>query len=302
MKMKKTMSLILAAVTIVMAPVSVFADREDAVLDKPYISLGADLNSSERATVLQLLGVTEEQLKDYTVVETTNKEEHKYLDSYLDSSVIGSRALSSVLVEGKEDGNGIKVTTQNISYCTVGMYQNALVTAGLKNADIKVVGPFKISGTAGLVGAIKAYEEMTGMEVKDSNVETATNELVVTSQLADKIKDPEKAEELVGIVKNQVAAKDMSEEELGTLIDETAQELEVNLSQEDRQRIMDLMDRINDLDLNVDDLQQQIKGFYDKVKDMDLNIHLDDEQIAQAEGFLTNLWNKIVNFFSDLFN
>ena len=93
---------------------------------RPYVSLGADLNASERATVLSLLGVTEEQLQNYTVVTVTNAEEHEYLDSYMDSSVIGTRALSSALVTGREAGNGIQVTTKNISYCTVGMYQNAL--------------------------------------------------------------------------------------------------------------------------------------------------------------------------------
>ena len=75
--------------------------------------------------------------------------------------MIGTRALSSVTVEQKDDGNGVNVTTQNISYCTSGMYRNALITAGIKNADVKVAGPFKISGTAALVGVMKAYEEVT---------------------------------------------------------------------------------------------------------------------------------------------
>ena len=47
------------------------------------------------------------------------------------------------------------------------MYENALATAGIENADIKVAGPFNISGTAALVGAIKAYENMTGEEVNE---------------------------------------------------------------------------------------------------------------------------------------
>ena len=70
-------------------------------------------------------------------------------------------------VEQKDDGNGVNVTTQNISYCTSGMYRNALITAGIKNADVKVAGPFKISGTAALVGVMKAYEEMTGKKIPE---------------------------------------------------------------------------------------------------------------------------------------
>ena len=128
----------------------------------------------------------------------TNAEEHEYLDSYLSNSIIGSRALSSVLVEGKKDGSGINVTTSNITYCTPGMYENALATAGIENADIKVAGPFNISGTAALVGAIKAYENMTGEQVSEENADTATNELVVTGQVAENVGDQERPKSLSG--------------------------------------------------------------------------------------------------------
>ncbi len=297
MKSKRKIAILLAAIMTVMAPVTVMADREDAILDKPYLSLGADLTDVEKSTVLQLLGVKESNLENYTVVEITNSMEHEYLDSYLDSSLIGSRALSSVLVEGKEEGNGIKVTTNNISYCTVGMYQNALATAGIKNADIKVAGPFKISGTAGLVGAIKSYENMTGQKIDAQNVETATNELVVTSDLAGSIGDSEKAEELVGFIKNEVASNDYSEEEIAGLIDEAASEMDISLSEDDKQKIMKLMDKIDGLDLDVNQLKEQVEGLYNKLQDMDLNINLDSEE---TQSFLSNLLQKIVDFFNDL--
>lgn len=294
MKWKRGLSLLLACMMILMLPVTVMADREDAILDKPYISLGADLNSTEKATVLQLLGVKESDLTNYTVVEITNSMEHEYLDAYLDSSLIGSRALSSVLVTGKEDGYGIKVTTENISYCTVGMYQNALATAGIKNADIKVAGPFKISGTAGLVGAIKSYENMTGQSVSKENVETATNELVVTSELAEVIDDPEKAEELVGFIKNEVASNNYSDEEVSVLIDQAADEMQISLTEEDKQKIMSLMDKIEGLDLDVSQLQEQVKGLYNKLQGLDLNLNLNSEE---TKSFLSSLWDKIVGFF-----
>ena len=103
---KRGLAFLLACIMTLATPMAVMADREDAKLETPYISLGADLKAEERAKVLELLGVTEEELKNYTVAEVTNKDEHKYLDGYLDKSVIGSRALSSVLVVGKESGYG----------------------------------------------------------------------------------------------------------------------------------------------------------------------------------------------------
>ena len=297
MKWRKKAAVLLAAIMMLMAPVTVMADSVDVVSDKPYISLGADLNSTEKETVLQLLGVSERELSNYTVVTITNSMEHEYLDSYLDSSLIGSRALSSVLVKGQKDGYGIKVTTKNISYCTVGMYQNALATAGIQNADIVVAGPFKISGTAGLVGAIKAYENMTGKQVDEEKVEAATNELVVTSDLAENIGNTEKAEELVGFIKNEVASNDYTEEEMSALVDEAASEMQVSLSDDDKARILELMDKVKGLDIDVDQLQEQVKGLYSKLQGMDLHINLDSEE---TQSFLSNLWNKIVEFFNNL--
>lgn len=296
MKWRKKAAVLLAAILMLMAPVTVMADRVDIVSDKPYISLGADLNSTEKQTVLQLLGVSEKELSNYTVVSITNSMEHEYLDSYMSSSLIGSRALSSVLVRGKEDGYGIKVTTKNISYCTVGMYQNALATAGIQNADIIVAGPFKISGTAGLVGAIKAYENMTGKQVDDEKVEAATNELVVTSDIAENIGDAEKAEEFVGFIKNEVASNDYTEEEVETLVEEAASEMQVSLSDEDKQKILELMERVKGLDIDVNQLQEQVKGLYSKLQEMDLHIDLTPE----TQSFLSGLWDKIVEFFNSL--
>ena len=241
---KRWMAILLTCIMAVALPVTAYGASDNKNTDTPYVALGADLNQEERATVLRLLGISEEDLNNYTVTTVTNADEHEYLDSYLSSSIIGSRALSSVMVEGTAEGSGINVTTSNITYCTPGMYENALATAGIENADIKVAGPFNISGTAALVGAIKAYENMTGEEVKKENADTATNELVVTGQVAENVGDQEKAEQLIGAVKGEVVEGNATTtEEIGNVVDQAAQEMEVNLSEEDRQAIIDLMKR-----------------------------------------------------------
>lgn len=297
---KRKLALLMTGLMLVMSPVSVWADREDAKLEKPYVSLGADLSANDRAIVLKLLGVTEDDLKNYTVTTITNADEHKYLDSYLSKSVIGKRALSSVLVKGKTDGSGIKVTTYNITYCTTGMYQNALATAGIEDAEIVVAGPYNISGTAALVGAIKSYENMTGETVSQENVDTATNELVVTGKLAESVGDSDKAEQLVGAVKEQVVegsdnGKKLTEEEIGNVVDQAAQEMDVQLSDEDRQEIVDLMDKIKGLDIDVDSLKEQAKDLYDKIDDLGLKLDWNQEKV---QGF----FSKIIEFFKNLFS
>ena len=293
---KRKLALLMTGLMLVMSPVSVWADREDAKLEKPYVSLGADLSANDRAIVLKLLGVTEDDLKNYTVTTITNADEHKYLDSYLDSSVIGTRALSSVLIEKKDKGNGIKVTTSNITYCTTGMYQNALATAGVTDADVRVAGPFNISGTAALVGAMEAYSNMTGETLKAENADAATEELVTTSDLGEAIGDKEQAEELVGAVKEAVVSQDLSDpEEIEAVVDDAAKEMNIQLSDEDKQKIVSLMEKISSLDLDVESLKEQAKDLYNKLESLDLNINQE-----QVKGFFDrmvswckNIWNSI---------
>lgn len=122
----------------------------------------------------EAFGITNEELADYQTITVTNKEEHQYLDEYLASKVIGTRALSSVMIEEADAGSGIEVETHNISFCSKEMYTNALVTAGISDAKVTVAGPFPISGTAALVGAMKAYGEMTGEGVDEASSDAAT--------------------------------------------------------------------------------------------------------------------------------
>ncbi len=297
MKIMKKGFIILGFFALMMImPYTAHADSVD--LNQPFISLGADLTDSEEKTVLEYLGVSESDLSEYTVTEITNSMEHEYLDAYLDSSVIGTKALSSVLVTGKETGYGIQVTTYNISYCTVGMYQNALATAGIENADIIVAGPFSISGTAALVGVIKSYENMTGEKIEDESVEAATNELVVTSDLADNIGDSDTAEELVGFVKDEVSSsdKDLSEDDISDMIDQAETEFDISLSDEDKQNLLVLMDQIQGLDLDVDSLKEQVENLYDRLGDKDIDLNSEETQ-----NFFSNLVDRFMDFLNNLF-
>jgi uncharacterized protein YpuA (DUF1002 family) len=245
----------------------------DAVTEKPYLSLGADLSASEKEKVLDLLGIDEDDLDNYTVGTVTNKEEHEYLDDYVSTSVIGTRALSSVLVELDQDGSGIDVETSNITYCTSGMYRNALVTAGISDATVKVAGPFNITGTAALVGAMKAYEEITGDEISEESKDAATNELVATGEIAGSLGDKDQAEELFALIKDKVVAGNLdSEKEITEAIDEACDELEVNLSSDDRQLILELMEKISKLDLDTNQLKEQAQEIYNKLSDMGIDV------------------------------
>ena len=296
-KFRRILCLVMVMSISIMSSVTALADRVDADLDTPYLSLGADLTNEQKATVLGLLGLAEADLSQYNVVTVTNEDEHNYLGSYLDASVIGTRALSSVLVVGKESGYGIQVKTQNISYCTTGMYRNALITAGVQDADISVAGPFSISGTAALVGAIKAYEVMTGETVSDDSLDVANNELVVTGEVAESVGDSEKAEELIALVKQEVVAGNITNaDDIERLIDEAASELEITLTDEDRDKIAALMEKIKGLNLDVETIKSQAQDLYDRLDALEFDFDLES-----ASNWFTKIIDSVVDFFRNLF-
>lgn len=142
---------------------------------------------------------------------------------------------------------------------------------------------------------------MTGETVSQENVDTATNELVVTGKLAESVGDSDKAEQLVGAVKEQVVegsdnGKKLTEEEIGNVVDyKQRQEMDVQLSDEDRQEIVALMDKIKGLDIDVDSLKEQAKDLYDKIDDLGLKLDWNQEKV---QGF----FSKIIEFFKNLFS
>ena len=293
-KIISMMLTVAVAAVMVLSPAAVSAGSTEDSLSDTYVSLGANLTESERAVVLDLLGLTESDLQNCTVVQVTNQEEHEYLDEYLSSAVIGNRAISSVKVVNKDKGNGINVETRNINYCTESMYQNALATAGLEDADVTVAGPFSVSGTAGLIGAIKAYDTMTGKDTAEESIEAAIQELVTTSELGESMGDQESASTLVGAVKDKVVSEGLeTEEEIRNAIEETADQMDISLTEDQIAKILDLMDQIKDLDLDIDALKEQAKGLYDKLDSLDIDLSAAQGFFSRIGEFFSNLWDRI---------
>ena len=263
--------------------------------DKPYLALGADLSEDQKNTVLSLMGIDPAQLGNYDVVTVSNSEEHQYLDAYIPSSQIGSKSWSSVVIVKKEKGNGINISTKNISYCTVGMYKNALVTAGIEDA----AGPKNISGTAALVGVFKAYQEMTGKELPQENVDTALNELVLTGQLESSTgADSESVEGLVAYLKQQIAENGLTDDDsIRKAIDEAADKFDVTLTEDQKAQLLELLKKIGDLDLDVDSLVNQAKSIYDKIENLGA-----DGIFDKIGSFFSNLFSSIADFFKNLFS
>lgn len=294
------------------------AAAEPEAAQEVVVALGADLTQEQRAAVLELMGLTEEALADCTVITITNEMEHRYLDAYLDASVIGSKALSSVKITRSEPGSGVLVTTQNINYCTTGMYRNALLTAGMEDTEVLVVAPSPLSGTAGLIGALKAYEIMSGETVTDTVLDTALDELITTGELAESIQnaqgevESEEVEALIAWLKGKVANGELDtgdEESVKKALAEGEQTFGMTLSDEEKEQIVSLLKKLDSLGLDADYLIEQAQQLYEKyglsvVENANeaINEAVESALATAAKNFVKEVKESIAEFFQNLFS
>lgn len=266
--------------------------------DKPYLALGANLTDEQKNTVLNLMGINPANLGQYNVVTVTNEEEHQYLDSYLDSATIGTRALSSVVIVKRDKGDGLQISTKNISYCTVGMYKNALATAGLADADVIVAGPFPLSGTAALIGAVKAYADMESVEIDKASLDAAMNEIVITGELSDSLGDKAQTEEFIAYVKQRILENDLKDaDSIREEISKACDKFKISLTDEEKEQITSLMEKIGSLDIDVDSLLKQAASIYESLAGMEDGGGF----MSGVASFFKGIIESIVSFFEGLF-
>ena len=272
------------------------AFRSEAA-EPPVLALGADLSESQRAVVFSEMGITEEEAASYQTVYITNDMEHQYLDDYMNASTIGTRALSSVVIVKRDKGDGIHISTKNISYCTVGMYKNALATAGLEDADVIVAGPFRLSGTAALIGAMKAYADMEDKELDAESLDAAMNEIVVTGELNSSLGGEAQTEEFIAYVKQKVVEGSKDLESIKKVIADACKKFDITLSDSEKEQIVSLMEKIGSLDINIDSLLKQAGSIYESLANMEDKSGI----LAGIASFFKGIFESIVSFFKGLF-
>ena len=287
--MKKRLGFILGLMLIFAMGITVQAAKNDEII----VALGADLTQEQRKIVLGYMGLEESDLENYKVITITNDMQQKYLSNYLDASIIGNSALSSVMLTKAEKGNGVLVTTQNINDCTTGMYRNALLTVGVEDTNVLVVSPVPSSGTTAFIGAVKAYEELTGEIISDKEFDTALNEFMLIGQLAVENIDNKKVENLIAFVKGKIAIGNIENaEDILNAIQDGEQEFNITLTEEQKRQLIKLMEKIDNLGLSPEQLLEQAKDFYKKYG---------SELLSNAQETVKESVSKsISDYFSDM--
>jgi uncharacterized protein YpuA (DUF1002 family) len=192
------------------------------------------------------------------MITVSNQEEHDYLGEFIPKAQIGSRAISSASITMGAKDSGLEVQTNNITWVTDEMYINALTTAGVKDAAIRISAPFDVSGTAALTGIMKAYEETTNKEIPEEIKKAANEEMVKTAQLGDSI-GADKAAALMGKIKEEIAKNEpKTEADLRALIEQVAAELGITLTDAELDRLVEFFNGLKAMNIDWNQVKEQL--------------------------------------------
>lgn len=285
--MKKILSILLACCLLAGAVPALAVDAGEA-----RAVIGANLTEEQISAVYSNFGV---KRGDVTELRVTNADERKYLEGYVEDSVIGTNSISCVYIEVLEEGEGLDVTTSNINWCTSQMYVSALATAGITDAKIIVAAPFEVSGTAALTGVYMAYEDITGETLDETAKLVSTQELTLTAELAEKIGSYDSVE-IVNELKLLLGeTKNMTDEQLRREIESIASDLGVSLTDTQISQLISLCRSLEKLN------PEQLKEKVESVQDTIAKLGQAKETVSNFFEGVKNVWNSIVDFFKGLF-
>lgn len=287
---------------IIVAPVGlVYADDEvvNEKLGVPIVVYGDTLTAAQKEEVRDLLNA--ENLKHVEEYSVSGADIAKYIDGDPNS-----RMFSSAKIVREEKGNGIDiniVTPDNITQVTSEMYMNALLTAGVEDATVDVASPVKVTGHSALTGIYKAYD-VAGDELDKDRMELANEELDLATELAEEENmSSEKVTELLTEIKKEIAdKKPATKEDVERIVKEQLERLEITLSDKDFNRLVDLFEKMRDLNIDFSKVKSQLGDLTKKVKDKLEDLGIDEGFIQKIIDFFKSIIQAIVEFFRSLFS
>lgn len=273
-------------------PYNVFADATKVV------SIGNDLTDAQKKTMLKYFGIEGDQ--SVQRINVTNKDEISHLSSYIPLEQIGTRTVSCAYIKPTESG-GIRVRTANLQYVTANMIASTIADLGIKNCEVVSACPFQVSGTGALTGIIMAYETATGETIDQAKKDIATQEVVVTKDLAKDIGNVQ-AEYVINQAKVDAINGNMKDkEQIQENVTNIVNNNNINISNDQIKNITNLTQNIvnenydNSYTENITEIGNNIKQEIGASDDIDIDVDIEDtstddnEELVPDDSITENL-------------
>lgn len=219
------------------------------------VTLGADLSQEQKDTMMRYFKVSSNEVQILTI---TNQDERDHLSSYVPLEQIGTRTVSCAYVKPTQSG-GIKVRTANLNWVTANMIATTLSTSGVKNCEVVAACPFEVSGTGALTGIQMAYETASGEKLDDTKKEIATEEMVITGNLAEQVGKND-ATTVINQAKMQIIQNNIQDaDEIYNIVINIAEQNNVTVDTEQLDKIVALLEEIAQQNYNYDEMKDTLE-------------------------------------------
>ena len=265
-----------------------------AATSNTIIIYGEKLSDTQRAEVREILDITEsDPVEEFDV---TGQDHADFINGNPNSNMYSS---ARIILENEGAGLTVNIATpENITEVTAAMYENALLTAGAENATVDVVSPVRVSGHSALTGIYKAYN-VEGKELDKERMELANEELNIATDLAEnKDISQEEVSTLLSEIKQMIAEQNpATREDVEQIVSEQLSNLEINLSEEDRQMLINLFDKMRNLDIDFGAVKGQLEDIAGSIADKAEELGLDAGFLEKVANFFSEIFQSLSNFF-----
>lgn len=145
-----------------------------------WVALGASLSEEQVQETLKLLGA--DQINQAKMVRVDGNMVNKYIH---DGSNQSTNVYSSAYIESMPAGHGVQVqivTPDNILNVSPLTYQNAAITAGAKDVNIRVATVNPVTGDGALAGVYELLSN-SGVKMNQTNINVAQKEIKMISEI-----------------------------------------------------------------------------------------------------------------------
>lgn len=233
------------------------------------VSIGNDLTDAQKKTMMKYFGISGD--KSVQQITVTNKDEVSHLSGYIPLEQIGTRTVSCAYIKPTESG-GIKVRTANLQYVTANMIASTLADLGIKNCEVVSACPFQVSGTGALTGVMMAYEKATGTVINKDKKDIATQEVVITKDIAKDIGTAQAAN-IVNQAKTEVVQNNVTNKtDIQNTVTNIINNNNVNITEQQIDNIVDLVEDVANQDYddsyvkNLEEIGDNIKQELEAIK------------------------------------
>ncbi|WP_195853397.1 DUF1002 domain-containing protein [Aerococcus urinae] len=286
-----------------------------AAIKGSIFTYGESLNQGQFQETQKLLGVDANARAVQVNINELNGLLH---DNYPYYQVYSS----AYIAPAKHSGVNVEIVTpKTITAITPLQYENAALTAGATNVDIKVASAVQVDGSGALAGVYKAFQD-SGQALDGKAVSVAQEELQTASTITKENQNKENYSDetlnaAIADMKNQIQ---QAKEQNGGSIDGNTIQVIVNnvinnynlngvLSEENIQQLRDLMTKFSQIELT-EEQKNALSNFGQTLKEKSGQLvdsaksawdNMDETDKNGITEFFHSLWQSLLGIWDSIF-